>query len=76
MDGRRMTRVAAIGSLVLSSCLGGSLDARGADEQSGEILTPAPADQPRINPATVFGVRPGHPVLYIVAAKTKECKPC
>lgn len=33
-----------------------------------EILTPAPAPQPRINGAKVFGVRPGHPVLYTVAA--------
>jgi alpha-galactosidase len=33
-----------------------------------EILTPPPAPRPRINGAKVFGVRPGHPVLYTIAA--------
>ena len=33
-----------------------------------EILTPPPAPQPRINGAKVFGVRPGHPLLYTIAA--------
>ena len=33
-----------------------------------EILTPPPAPQPRINGAKVFGVHPGHPVLYTIAA--------
>ena len=32
------------------------------------ILTPKPARQPRINGAKVFGVRPGNPLLYTVAA--------
>src|SRR5207244_264028 len=32
------------------------------------ILTPRPKAQPRINGARVFGVRPGHPVLFTVAA--------
>ena len=32
------------------------------------ILTPKPAPQPRINSAKVFGVRPGSPVLYTIAA--------
>ncbi|HUB25292.1 MAG TPA: NPCBM/NEW2 domain-containing protein [Tepidisphaeraceae bacterium] len=32
------------------------------------ILTPPPPDEPRINGARVFGVRPGHPVLYTIAA--------
>ena len=34
----------------------------------GPILTPAPAPQPRINGAKVFGARPGHAVLYTIAA--------
>jgi len=34
----------------------------------GPILTPAPAPQPRINGAKVFGVRPGNPMLYTIAA--------
>ena len=32
------------------------------------ILTPKPSPKPRINSAKVFGVRPGHPFLYTVAA--------
>jgi alpha-galactosidase len=32
------------------------------------ILTPAAPDAPRINGAKVFGVRPGHPFLYTIAA--------
>jgi len=36
-------------------------------EQMG-VLTPPPPAAPRINGARVFGVRPGHPVLYTVAA--------
>ena len=41
-----------------------------ADEP--EILTPPPAPEPRINGAKVFGVRPGHPVLYTIAATGKR----
>lgn len=33
-----------------------------------EILTPVPTDKPQINGATVFGVRPGKPIYYRVAA--------
>ena len=33
-----------------------------------DILTPKPPDTPRINGAKIFGVRPGHPVLFTVAA--------
>jgi len=47
---------------------GGSFCAWGADGPIGEILTPPPPPQPRINGAKVFGVRPGHPVLYTIAA--------
>lgn len=32
------------------------------------LLTPPPSPVPRINGARVFGVRPGHPVVYSVAA--------
>ncbi len=31
-------------------------------------LTPKPSPRPRINGAKVFGVRPGHPILYTIAA--------
>ena len=32
-------------------------------DYSSAILTPKPADAPRINAAKIFGVRPGHPLL-------------
>ncbi|MCX7006893.1 MAG: alpha-galactosidase, partial [Kiritimatiellaeota bacterium] len=32
------------------------------------ILTPKAKPEPRINGAKVFGVRPGHPILYTIAA--------
>ena len=32
------------------------------------VLTPAPPDAPRINGARVFGVRPGRPFLFTIAA--------
>ena len=35
---------------------------------SARILTPAPAETPRINGARIFGVRPGSEVLFTVAA--------
>lgn len=33
-----------------------------------EIRTPKPGPRPRINGASIFGVRPGHPFLYRIAA--------
>lgn len=37
-------------------------------DYSKYILTPEPPDHPRINGARIFGVRPGKPVIYSVAA--------
>ncbi|HEY6952257.1 MAG TPA: NPCBM/NEW2 domain-containing protein, partial [Bacteroidota bacterium] len=39
---------------------------------SAEILTPKPPETPRINGAKVYGVRPGHPVLFKIAATGKR----
>src|SRR5579862_1071152 len=39
-----------------------------APREKPVILTPAPARTPRINNAKVFGVRPGHPFLFTIAA--------
>lgn len=39
-----------------------------APREQAYILTPKPARTPRINSAKVFGVRPGHPFLYTIAA--------
>ncbi|HTK83204.1 MAG TPA: NPCBM/NEW2 domain-containing protein [Bacteroidota bacterium] len=36
------------------------------------ILTPRPSDAPHINSAKIFGVRPGNPFLYTVAATGKR----
>jgi alpha-galactosidase len=36
--------------------------------EKAEILTPEPPESPRINGARIFGVRPGHPTLYTIAA--------
>jgi len=36
------------------------------------ILTPEPSDMPKINGAKVFGVRPGNPFLYNIAATGKR----
>ena len=43
-----------------------------AAERSSSILTPAPAPTPRINGAKVFGVRPGRPCLFTIAATGKR----
>ena len=37
-------------------------------EDNREVLTPKPGPEPRINGAKVFGVRPGNPCLYTIAA--------
>jgi alpha-galactosidase len=39
-----------------------------APPDSLEILTPASPNTPQINGAKVVGVRPGHPLLYMIAA--------
>ncbi len=36
--------------------------------ETAEVLTPKPGPEPRINGAMVVGVRPGHPLLYAIAA--------
>ena len=37
-------------------------------QETAEILTPKPGPKPRINGARVFGVRPGSPFLFTIAA--------
>ena len=36
------------------------------------VLTPKPSDEPQINGARVFGVRPGHPFLFAIPATGKR----
>jgi alpha-galactosidase len=52
--------------LVLAALLVASSSALAAEE--AVILTPLPGPAPRINGARVFGVRPGSPFLFTVAA--------
>lgn len=42
--------------------------AAGTMAAAAPILTSKPSPRPRINSARVFGVRPGHPLLYSIAA--------
>ena len=59
-------------TLALAALCGGAAagqaTAQSAPDMSKYILTPKPADTPRINGARVFGVRPGSEFLYTIAA--------
>jgi len=44
----------------------------GAPAEPAVVLTPKPAKTPRINGPRIFGVHPGHPVLFSVAATGAE----
>ena len=59
-------RFSLILSLIVLSVI--SVDVLAAPPKQAVIRTPQPAMQPRINGAMVFGVRPGHPFLYTIAA--------
>ena len=52
---------------VVSACAAAS-EARAAGDEAAVVLTPQPSPQPRINGAKIFGVRPGHPLLFTIAA--------
>ncbi len=43
-----------------------------SEREPAVIITPKPSEQPHINGAKVFGVRPGHPFLYTIAATGKR----
>lgn len=45
-----------------------TVPATAQEQDSSYILTPPPPASPRINGASVFGVRPGHPLLFRVPA--------
>ncbi len=64
MNSRRLASLVAIFSLMLAPLAFGA----DTDTQPPPILTPKPSPKPRINGAKVFGVRPGHPILYTIAA--------
>ena len=47
---------------------GAHIETKSAPAEPAIILTPAVSPKPRINGATIFGVRPGSPFLYTIAA--------
>src|SRR5215208_1158083 len=49
-----------------------SNSAAAQDSLSKYILTPKPGPQPRINGPKVFGVRPGHPILFTIPASGQK----
>jgi alpha-galactosidase len=51
---------------------GAKPEALGAPPVTPYILTPAESPKPRINGAKVYGVRPDHPFLFLVAATGKR----
>ncbi|MHB8901871.1 MAG: putative Ig domain-containing protein [Thermoguttaceae bacterium] len=68
---RRWVRFFGVAGTVLVAILAGAPAPSAEPAASGssdEILTPPPKPYPQINGARVFGVRPGHPVLYTIAA--------
>jgi len=44
----------------------------GPSSGPGVVLTPKPSAKPQINGAQIVGVRPGHPLLYKIAATGEE----
>ncbi|MCX6899890.1 MAG: glycoside hydrolase family 27 protein [Verrucomicrobia bacterium] len=64
MNSTRLAGFAVLFSLMFAPLAFGA----DTDKQQPPILTPKPSPKPRINGAKVFGVRPGHPILYTIAA--------
>jgi alpha-galactosidase len=58
----------SIPALVGLFLTGITLSISAAAAETAEILTPKAPDTPRINGAKVFGVRPGSPFMYTIAA--------
>jgi alpha-galactosidase len=65
MDGAPFESIMVNDESSLAQARGLYLDSR---RREYVILTPPPSPTPRINGASVFGVRPGHPVLFTIAA--------
>jgi alpha-galactosidase len=58
-----MTKIVPLSSLVVKKIM-----------PKAYILTPKSSDLPKINGAKIFGVRPGHPFLFTIAATGKRPK--
>jgi alpha-galactosidase len=69
MTCRSKLSVAICGLLCLTNSINAASPApKNSAGETAVILTPKPSPKPRINGARVFGVRPGHPFLYTIAA--------
>lgn len=64
----RNLRLNKIISLIVFLLLSLPMLAQTVSENQALILTPKPSSTPRINGAKVFGVRPGHPLLFTIPA--------
>jgi alpha-galactosidase len=64
----RIFRSLAILVLGISSALAADTQSVSKNKETAIILTPQPPATPRINGAQIFGVRPGHPFLFTIAA--------
>ena len=63
-----MKKKVTVAFFTLLTMTGNVFSQSSVDSLSAQILTPTAPLSPRINGAKVFGVRPGYPVLYTVAA--------
>lgn len=55
-------------AVALFSCFFYKANAQSSDTLSKYILTPKAGPQPKINGPKVFGVRPGHPIIFTIPA--------
>jgi alpha-galactosidase len=55
-------------AIVLNLITAEAQDATVPVDNSAYILTPKPGPQPRINGPKIFGVRPGHPIVFTIPA--------
>ncbi len=63
--------VAAIWTILIAICSCRN-NSQGSADEARIILTPAPSQEVRINGAKIFGVRPGSPFLFKIAATGKK----
>jgi alpha-galactosidase len=59
---------AGVGSCLVAGVTAVAAEKKAAPQEKTVILTPKPPATPKINGAKVFGVRPGHPFLFTIAA--------
>ena len=67
--------IAGVGSYILAGFTAVAAEKKAAPQEKAVILTPKPPATPKINGAKVFGVRPGHPFLFTIAANGRWSLP-